>query len=124
MWITKQELNKTRTSEIDIKESYERIEGLIFEEPEIVEHKNIVMVSGDYLKILFQDIEDVYTSFIKTDKKIVDGDGGLTGVGLNLRDYAKLFKKNKCEKFESSVLIPYTDTCMISTFKKERRYVS
>jgi len=46
MWITKKNLNKTRTSEKDIKKSYERVEGLVFEEPEIVEHKNIVIVSG------------------------------------------------------------------------------
>lgn len=113
MWLTKEELNKTRLSEESISHNFAKIiknkPSNVFVEPEIIEHNGILIVKGNYLKMLFSGVEDVYTSFIRVGKKVTDGDGGLTGIGLNIRQYAKLLKNKKYERFESSILIPYIE---------------
>lgn len=107
MWITKNDLNKTRVSEEQLKKAYEKTPEVVFEEPDMVEHNGILIVDGGYLKALFKDIETIYTTFMKTNKKVYDRDGALTGIGLTLRDCAKIYKNN-CESFESTILIPYS----------------
>lgn len=106
MWITKEDLNKQRISEQELERLYNLIDDS-FEEPEIVEHKGITMVSGSYLRTLFENSNEVYTTFWKIGKKVHDVYGGVTGIGLEKPQYFKLAKKENRKAYESSVIVPF-----------------
>lgn len=108
MWIKKDEIDEIRVSQDIVEKAYIK-RNKYFIEPRFLEHKNILIVDGLYLKILFENIEDVHTTFVKIGKKVTDIYGGLTGVGLKPGKYYSLIKKAESERtfFESSILLPY-----------------
>ena len=109
MWLTKTELLRKKSSNKKLEKLQLKIsKDFKIKDPEIVEHDGLLIVSGSYLKIIFDDIESIYTSFVRDSKgNVHDVEGGLTGQGMSIKKIAKMYKQGNCESYDTTVIIPY-----------------